>query len=135
MRYSTEVNALLFFADKVLFVEGESDLRVIRLRTPDKLGAEAHRISLISAAGNQNFSPFLRMLRAWKEAGIPHLVVTDFDSLTTSTDRAVIVGAEAAGYILPAKATLQAKIDAALDKDEAAFKDAAKEATTELLLD
>ena len=62
------------------------------------------------------------MIRAWKEAGIPHLVVTDFDSLTTSTDRAIIVGAEAAGYAVTGKATLQLQVDAALDKDEAAFK-------------
>jgi putative ATP-dependent endonuclease of the OLD family len=127
--YSTDVNSLLFFADKVIFVEGESDLRVIRLLLEKKLGSEAHRISLISAAGNQNFSPFLRMTRAWRNAKIPHLVITDFDSLTTSTDRAMIVGAEAAGYTLSAKATLQAQVDAALDRDEVAFNAAAKEAS------
>jgi putative ATP-dependent endonuclease of the OLD family len=129
--YSNEVNALLFFAEKVVFVEGESDIRVIKLLLEKKLGTEAHRISLISAAGNQNFSPFLRMTRAWKDARIPHLVVTDFDSLTTSTDRAVIVGAEAAGYTVSGKAALQAQVDAALDKDENAFNAAALEATTQ----
>jgi energy-coupling factor transporter ATP-binding protein EcfA2 len=126
--YSNEVNALLFFAEKVVLVEGESDARVIRVLLQKKLGAEAHRISIISSAGNANFSPFLRMIRAWKAANIPHLIVTDFDSLTTSTDRAVIVGAEAAGYALPGKVALLAKIDAVLDKDEADFNAAALEA-------
>jgi putative ATP-dependent endonuclease of the OLD family len=129
--YSNEVNALLFFAEKVVLVEGESDARVIRVLLQKRLGAEAHRISIISAAGNANFSPFLRMIRAWRAANIPHLVVTDFDSLTTSTDRAVIVGAEVAGYALPGKAALHAKIDAVLDKDEADFNAAAREATTQ----
>ena len=129
--YSNEVNALLFFAEKVVLVEGESDARVIRVLLQKKLGAEAHRISIISSAGNANFSPFLRMIRAWRLANIPHLIVTDFDSLTTSTDRAVIVGAEAAGYVLPGKAALHAKIDAVLDKDEADFNAAALEAKTQ----
>ena len=129
--YSNEVNALLFFAEKVVLVEGESDARVIRVLLQRKLGAEAHRISIISSAGNANFSPFLRMIRAWRAANIPHLIVTDFDSLTTSTARAVIVGAEAAGYSLPGKAALHAKIDAALDKDEAEFNAAALETNTQ----
>ncbi len=129
--YSNEVNALLFFAEKVVLVEGESDARVIRVLLQKKMKAEAHRISIISSAGNANFSPFLRMIRSWREAKIPHLIVTDFDSLTTSTDRAVIVGAEAAGYVLPGKAALHAKIDAALDKDEKEFNAAALEAKTQ----
>ncbi|MBK6509181.1 MAG: AAA family ATPase [Haliea sp.] len=129
--YSNEVNALLFFAEKVVLVEGESDARVIRVLLQKKLGAEAHRISIISSAGNANFSPFLRMIRAWRAANIPHLIVTDFDSLTTSTDRAVIVGAEAAGYSLPGKAAFHAKVDSALDKDEADFNAAAIEAKTQ----
>jgi len=129
--YSNDVNALLFFAEKVVLVEGESDVRVLRTLLKKKLGAEAHRISIISSAGNKNFSPFLRMMRAWREAKIPHLVVTDFDSLTKSSDRAVIAGAEAAGYSLPAKATLLAKIDAVLDKDEAEYQGAAIESTTQ----
>jgi energy-coupling factor transporter ATP-binding protein EcfA2 len=128
--YSNEVNALLFFAEKVILVEGESDARVIRVLLQKNLGAEAHRISIISSAGNANFSPFLRMIRAWRAADIPHLIVTDFDSLTKSTERAVIVGAEAAGYALPGKAALHAKIDDSLDKDEADFNAAALEAKT-----
>jgi putative ATP-dependent endonuclease of the OLD family len=129
--YSNDVNALLFFAEKVVLVEGESDARVLRVILRKQLGAEAHRISIISSAGNANFSPFLRMIRAWRAANIPHLIVTDFDSLTTSTDRAVIVGAEAAGYALPGKAAFQAKIDAVLDKDEADFNSVALEAKTQ----
>ena len=129
--YSNEVNALLFFAEKVVLVEGESDARVIRTLLQKKFGSEAHRISIISSAGNANFSPFLRMIRAWKDAKIPHLIVTDFDSLTTSTDRAVIVGAESAGYTLQGKSALNAKIDAALDKDEKDFNSAALEANNQ----
>lgn len=130
--YSDEVNALLFFADKVVLVEGESDARVIKLLLEKKLGTAAHRISIISASGNANFSPFLRMIRAWSTAKIPHLVVTDFDSLTKSTDRAVLVGAKAAGYLITGEAAFHAKVDAVLDKSEAAFSDVASEATTQL---
>ena len=64
-------------------------------------------------------------------ANIPTLIVTGFESLTTSTARAVIVGAAAAGYSLPGKAALHTKVDAALDKDEADFNAAAVEAKTQ----
>ncbi len=130
--YSTEVNALLFFADKVVIVEGESEARVLRLLLQKALGAEAHRISIVSASGNTNFSPFLRMIRAWSSANIPHLVVTDFDSLTSPSQRPVIAGAKAAGYVLSGEPSLHTKIDSALDKGEAEFKAAALEATAQL---
>lgn len=127
--YSDEINSVLFFADKVILVEGESDVRVISLLIQKKFGPAAHRISIISASGNRNFSPFLRMIRAWDAAKIPHLVVTDFDSLTKSTDRAILVGAKAAGYSLTGETGLHAKIDAALDKGEAEFSAVAMDAT------
>jgi len=53
--YSDEVNASLFFADKVILVEGESDARVIKLLLERALGPEAYRISVISSSGNANF--------------------------------------------------------------------------------
>lgn len=130
--YSDEVNSLLFFADKVVLVEGDSDARVIRLLIEKKLGAAAHRISILSASGNKNFSPFLKMIRAWDTAKIPHLVVTDFDSLTKSGERAVLVGAKAAGYTIIGEAAFHAKIDAVLDKTEAEFNAVAIDATTNL---
>ena len=111
--YNNDTNALLLFAEKVLVVEGESDARVLRVLLQKKLGAAAHRYSIVSAAGNANFSPFLKMIHCWKDAKIPHLVVTDFDSLTKSTDRAVLVGAAAAGYELSEK-PLHAVVDRAL---------------------
>jgi putative ATP-dependent endonuclease of OLD family len=125
--YSNEVNSLLFFADKVVLVEGECEQRVLKLLFQEKFGSGAHRISIISADGNQNFSPFLRMIRAWNTAKIPHLVVTDFDSLTASTDRAIVTGAKAAGYTF-ATDPLYAKVDAVLDKGEAEFLTVAVEA-------
>ena len=128
--YSDEVNSLLFFAEKVVLVEGESDARVLKLLLEKKLGGAAHRISILSASGNQNFSPFLRMIAAWKEAKIAHLVVTDFDSLTKSSDRAIFVGAKAAGYTLTGEAAFYAKVDAALDKGEAEFASVAQDATS-----
>ena len=129
--YSDEVNSLLFFADKVVLVEGESDARVIKLLLKKKLGAAAHRISIISASGNANYSPFLRMIRSWGTAKIPHLVVTDFDSLTKSRNRAVLVGAKDAGYSLVGEAAFHAKVDAVLDKGEAEFSAVAAEATSQ----
>ncbi|MBK7137245.1 MAG: AAA family ATPase [Rhodocyclales bacterium] len=128
--YSDEVNSSLFFADKVILVEGESDARVIKLLLEKKFGAQAHRISIISASGNANFSPFLRMIRAWSAANIPHLVVTDFDSLTKSTERAVLAGAKAAGYSLTGEVVFYAKVDAVLDKEEAEFSEVATDAAT-----
>src|SRR5439155_1104275 len=128
--YSDEVNTLLFFADKVVLVEGESDTRVIKLLLEKKLGAKAHGISIISASGNANFSPFLRMIRAWATAKIPHLVVTDFDSLTKVTERAILAGAKAAGYALTGETAFHAKVDLVLDKGEAEFSTIASDATT-----
>lgn len=126
--YSNDVNASLFFADKIILVEGESDLRVIKLLMQKRFGAKSHNYSVISAAGNRNFSPFLNMIKAWATAKIPHLVVTDFDSLTKETDRAVLAGAKAAGYALSGEPAFHSKIDASVDKDETAFASTAMEA-------
>jgi putative ATP-dependent endonuclease of the OLD family len=128
--YSNEVNSALFFAEKVVFVEGECDLRVLRTLLEKKLGVRAHRISIISAAGNRNFSPYLRMVRAWATAKIQHLVVTDFDSLTKSTERAILVGAKAAGYSITQELSFHAKVDAVLDKSEKDFSAIATEASS-----
>jgi putative ATP-dependent endonuclease of OLD family len=127
--YSSEVNSALFFADKVVLVEGESDARVIKVLLEKKFKALAHRISVISASGNTNFSPFLRMIKSWSSAAIPHIVITDFDSLTKSPDRAVLVGAKAAGYSLPGETAFHAKVDGVLEKSEADFMAIATEAT------
>ncbi len=129
--YSNDVNALLFFAEKVVFVEGESDVRALKVIFEKHLGPKAHRISIISAAGNKNFSPFLRMIKAWQDAKIPHLVVTDFDSLTKESDRAIIVGVKDAGYSIPGEAGMYTTVDDALDKDEEAFTNAAVAASAQ----
>lgn len=128
--YSNEVNAPLFFADKVVFVEGESDCRVIKLLLEKRLGALSHRISIISASGNQNFSPFLRMIRAWQAAKIPHIVVTDFDSLTSENKRPILHGAKEAGYKFTRENEFHAKVDGILDTGgEPEFLAVAKEAS------
>jgi putative ATP-dependent endonuclease of OLD family len=119
--YSSEVNNLLFFADKVVLVEGESDQRVIELLLEKQLGPQAHRVSVVSASGNKNFSPFLRMIGAWNTANIPHLVVTDFDSLIAEAKRPIFTGAKDAGYSHSTMSAVTATIDAALDKTEAEF--------------
>ncbi len=116
--------------DKVILVEGAAEACVIKLLLEKKFGSDAHRISIISASGNANFSPFLRMIRAWSSAKIPHLVVTDFDSLTKSTERAVIVGAKDAGYVLTSEQAFHAKIDGVLEKGEADFSQVAVDAAT-----
>jgi putative ATP-dependent endonuclease of OLD family len=123
--FSSEVNNLLFFADKVVLVEGESDQRVIKLMLEKKFGPHAHRVSVVSAGGNRHFSPFLRMILAWSSANIPHLVVTDFDSLTADDDRPLLRGAKDAGYSHASEAVLRTNIDAALDKTEVEFAAAA----------
>lgn len=128
--YSSDVNSILFFADKVILVEGESDARVLRVMLQKKYGPKAHRISVISASGNKNFSPFLRMLRAWSAAKIPHLTVTDFDSLTKETERAILAGAKAAGFGLKAEQAFHSKVDFAVDKGEEEFSQVAAGATS-----
>ena len=116
--YSNEVNCLLFFAEKLILVEGESDELVVRLLLQKKFGSAAHRFSVVSASGNKNFSPFLRMIRAWAAAKLPHLVVTDFDSLIAENDRAIIRGAKDAGYSHATETLLRSTVDAALDNTE-----------------
>lgn len=127
--YGNDVNSILFFADKVVLVEGESDERVLRLLLQKKYGASCRHISVVSAAGNRNFSPYLRMIRAWGTARIPHLVVTDFDSLTAGADRAIIRGARDAGYALVGEAAFLTRVDAALDKSAVEFENVASSAT------
>jgi len=123
--YSSEINNLLFFADKVVLVEGESDQRVIKLLLEKKYGAQSHRISVVSAAGNNNFSPFLRMIRAWSSASIPYLIVTDFDSLIAENNRPIFRGAKDAGYAVSTPTAVTRTIDGALDKTETEFAAAA----------
>ncbi len=120
--YSGEVNSQLFFADKVILVEGESDKRVIETILHRKFGAKSFRYTVISAAGNRNFSPYLKMINCWKELKIPHLVVTDFDSLTAGSDRAMNTGAKAAGYLLNAEQLLNQNVDDAIQKDEGEYR-------------
>ncbi len=128
--YGNEVNAHLFFAEKLVLVEGESDALVLKTLLKKRLGAEAHRVTVLSAAGNRNFSPYLRMMRAWHNARIPHLIVTDFDSLTKSTDRAVIQGAKDAGYSMELEEAFKQTVDKALEVgNAAAFEGAAIDAT------
>lgn len=122
--YSSELNSLLFFAEKIVLVEGESDQRVIKCLLEKELGSKAHKISVISAAGNRNFSPFLKMIRAWNTANLPHLVVTDFDSLIAESDRPIVRGAKDAGYQLSSDEALFAQVDSALDKTEVEFSKA-----------
>ncbi len=119
--FSSEVNNLLFFADKVILVEGESDQRVIKLLLEKKLGPQAHRYSVVSAGGNRNFSPFLRMIRAWNTANIPHLVVTDFDSLIADAGRPILRGAKDAGYSHLSQQAVMTSVDSAVDKTETEF--------------
>jgi len=128
--YSNDLNSLLFFADKLVIVEGECDELVVKLLLQKRFGAAAHKISVVSAAGNRNFSPFLRMIRAWSTAKLPHLIITGFDSLTAETDRAIIRGAKDAGYTHLSESTLRTTVDAALDKGEPEFAAAAESAST-----
>jgi len=130
--YSDEINAALFFAEKIIIVEGESDARVIKTLLRKHLGAKHHRISIISSSGNKNFSPYLKMIKAWSAAKIPHLVITDFDSITKTTDRAIFTGARAAGYTIAGEQGLYSLIDNALDKGEREFKNAARAASDSL---
>jgi putative ATP-dependent endonuclease of OLD family len=123
-RFSDEVNSLLFFADKVVLVEGDSDRAVLRALLKKKYGPRHHRISIIVAGGNQQFSPYLKMLRCWKTLKIPFLVVTDFDSLTKENGRAILRGTEDAGVAVANVGTIHQAVDNALDKDERAFRGA-----------
>jgi putative ATP-dependent endonuclease of the OLD family len=116
--YSDEVNSKLFFADKVILVEGDSDRLVIETLLRKKLGALAHSYTVLSASGNRNFSPYLRMIRAWSTAGIRPLVVTDFDSLTVNGERAIFKGVKDAGFSLTKETQFLKEIDDAIDKDE-----------------
>ena len=128
--YSDDVNSKLFFADKLILVEGDSDRLVIEVLLRKKFGSKGHCFTVLSASGNRNFSPYLRMIRAWNTAGIRPLVVTDFDSLTAGAERAIIRGTKDAGYILPKEAQFLKDVDDAIDKDEEAYSRVASQATT-----
>lgn len=127
--YGSEVNNLIFFADKVVLVEGESDARVIKLLLQKKLGAASHKISVISASGNKNFSPFVRMIDSWLGAHIPYLIVTDFDSLSAPHDRPILRGLKDAQYKFPREQQFLDRVDDALDKGEAEYAAVARDAT------
>ena len=113
-----EANSAMLFAEKVIFVEGESDERVIRALLDRQHGSKSHLISIISAGGNRSFSPLVRMLRSLEGARIPYLVVTDFDSLTSACDRALLRSATDSGC-KPAFTALHQDIDEAAVAGEA----------------
>lgn len=69
------------------------------------------------------------MIRAWG-AKIPHLIVTDFDSLTVAAERAIIRGAKDAGYSLVGESSFLIKIDSALEKGPDEFSNVAASATS-----
>jgi predicted ATPase len=93
--FNNSLNAEIFFAEKVIFVEGESDFRVIRTLLEKKLGNISRNISVIPVGGNEHFSPLLRMIRSFEIIKIPCLVVTDFDSLTSNGERAIFTPVKA----------------------------------------
>lgn len=115
--YSNEVNSLILFSKKTILVEGESDRLVLNVILKKMLGPQAYEITVVSTAGNKNFSPYLRMIKSWKGAAIPHLVVTDFDSLLKEHDRAIISGLRAAGCTLDVNSLCQ-EIDKVIDKSQ-----------------
>jgi hypothetical protein len=123
--HASEVNSQIFFAKKIILVEGESDKLVLRELLEKKFGQRHHDFSVLSAGGNRHFSPYLRMLLSIKDAGIPFMVVTDFDSLTKETDRAILTGLKAAGFTLAEK-TLIKEIDESILKGESEFRATAK---------
>ena len=128
--YSDEVNSTVFFADRIILVEGDSDRLVIQTLLRRKLGAKAHCYTILTASGNRNFSPYLRMIRAWNTAGLKPLVVTDFDSLTSGGERAIVRGVKDAGYQVTRESQFLKEIDDAVDKDEEAYSRIAIQATS-----
>jgi putative ATP-dependent endonuclease of OLD family len=126
--YSNEVNSALFFADRLILVEGESDKLVVETLLRRKCGAIAHSWTVLSASGNRNFSPYLKMLKAWSTAKLLPLIVTDFDSLTASGERAVIRGLKDAGYSFTKEAAFLKEVDDAIDKNEDAYSKVAAQA-------
>jgi len=69
------------------------------------------------------------MIRAWSSAGIRPLIVTDFDSLTSGGERAIVRGIREAGYALTKESQFLKEVDDAVDKDEAAYVSVATNAT------
>lgn len=119
---SDDLNSQVFFSDKVILVEGESDKRVIESLLRKKYGSKGYRFSIISVGGNRNFSPYIKMLEAWNGFSFPYLIVTDFDSLTKSSERAIFRGMKDAGHKLTNETELYSLVDKNIEKSESEYE-------------
>jgi len=126
--FSNEINSHILYASKVIFVEGDSDRLVLRELLRKVPEISPFGISIISGSGNRSFSPYIKMIRSWENLTIPHLIVTDFDSLTKDSERAIIRGLRGVNLRLPAKEeeTLLRDIDSVVDKSDKDFETIAK---------
>ncbi|AYV57694.1 ATP-dependent endonuclease [Leptospira kmetyi] len=112
--FNNDINSLVYFADKVIFVEGESDRLIIEEIIKKHYKKKFHNISVIATGGNKNFAPYINLMRAYEGLSIPFLIVTDFDSLTSEADRPIFKGIESAGFNIPNKKKLIDQIDNAV---------------------
>ncbi|TGN18859.1 ATP-dependent nuclease [Leptospira idonii] len=90
--FSNEINSQIFFAEKVIFVEGESDKLALEALLKKHLKSNSNNISIIPTGGNRNFSPYINLITSYKGLKIPFLILTDFDSVTSDNDRALFTG-------------------------------------------
>jgi len=101
--YNNEINSEIFFSDIVFFVEGNGDKRVILKLVQKYLNKHLHRISIIETGGNNTFSPYLKLIGILKKSNIKYGIITDFDSITKSTNRALFTGIKNSGINLNKK--------------------------------
>ncbi|EQA82060.1 AAA domain protein [Leptospira alstonii serovar Pingchang str. 80-412] len=112
--FNNEINSLIYFADKVIFVEGESDRLVIESILKKYFKNKHSNISIIVTGGNKNFAPYINLIRSHKGLLIPFLIVTDFDSLLSENDRPILKGIEDAGFTVSNRKKIFDIIDVAV---------------------
>jgi len=128
--YNNEINSEIFFAKKVVFVEGDSDQRVLYQALYRLKKILRGDITLIQVHGNKSFSPYLRLIGALKKAEIPWGLVTDFDSLINQDgERPLLKGILDSYHKLPSSeiTKISELIDSVADADEARHIASAKE--------
>jgi putative ATP-dependent endonuclease of the OLD family len=119
--FNNEINSEIFFANAVLFVEGESDKRVLYKIINNLYGFLRGDITIICAGGNKSFSPYLRLISTLNRAQIPWGILTDFDSLMKEGgERALFRGLQDADIKIDQrhKNEIAQLVDSVLDKDE-----------------
>jgi len=105
--FDANVNRI-FFADKIIIVEGEEDVIAITRVAREQANCFSHRVTIVNAGGKPRIPCLQRVLNAFK---VPYTVVYDLDPGDTSSEEITRIIEELVGGDAPFGLTASMPID------------------------